>query len=153
MSDLLHSLNFSLTGITRLSVPTYGPLNIHQLSPSLLSDIIKLISYADDLNPFVRSLDEITHVINECTLLELASGVQLHRDPASGKVKILLLGNWKDNVIQENIPHSFIKISPFLDVVGVQLYNNSFLTRKYNSEILVNKVSKTINLWKGEILM
>ena len=38
IDPLLHSLNFSLTGITRLSVPTYGPLNIHQLSPSLLSD-------------------------------------------------------------------------------------------------------------------
>ena len=149
IDPLLHSLNHSLTGITRLSVPTFGPLNVHQISPSVISDILKLISYADDLNPFVRSLEEITHIINECTFLELASGVQLHRDPGSGKVKIFLLGNWRDNITQENIPFPFIKVSPFLEVVGVQLYNNAHFTRKMNSELLVTKVSKIINLWKS----
>ena len=93
-------------------------------------------------------MEEISLVIEECTKLELASGVQLHRDPESGKVKILLLGDWRTNVSQEDIPFPFIRISPFLDCVGVKLYDNLFLTRQMNSELLVSKVTSMINTWK-----
>ena len=98
IDPILHSLNSLLTGFTRLSIPLHGPLSQHQSSPSLLSDTLKLISYANDLKPFIRTMEEISLIIEECSRLELALGVQLHRDPASGKVKILLLGNWRQNV-------------------------------------------------------
>ena len=148
IDPILHSLNSLLTGFTRLSIPLHGPLSQYQPSPPLLSDTLKLISYTDDLKPFIRTMEEISLVIEECSRLELALGVQLHRDAASGKVKILLLGNWRQNVTQEDLPFPFIRISPFLDGVGVRLYDTLFSTRQMNSELLVSKVTSTINVWK-----
>ena len=58
-----------------------------------------LISYADDLKPGVTSIEEISLCLPECSKLE-ASGVHLHRDPESGKVKILPLGRWRKTLNQ-----------------------------------------------------
>ena len=121
IDPLLHSLNSQLTGFTRLTISLPGPVNEMESSPPQLKETLKLISYADDLKPVVHSLDEITFYIMECNKLELASGVQLHRNPMSGKVKILLLGDWKTTVSQDDIPFPFIKISDKLDCVGVSL--------------------------------
>ena len=82
---LLHSLNALLTGFNRFSIPISGPLNKNETLPPHLNETLKLISYAVDLKPVVRSMAEISFCISECNKLELKSGVQLHRDPRSGK--------------------------------------------------------------------
>ena len=107
-------------------------MNMTSCPPSL-NETLKLISYVDDLKPIVRTMSEISLCISECTQLELASGVQLHRDSRSGKVKILLLDNWKHKISQDDIPFPFIKISNFLDCVGVCLYKSFFLSKQANS--------------------
>ena len=108
-----------------------------------------LISYADDLKPSVTSLKEIVTCISECAKLEGASRVQLHRDPESGKVKILPLGRWRKTLSQGDIPYDFVKISDHLDCVGVQLYSNYSTTRQVNGADLVEKVAKIINPWRS----
>ena len=117
------------------------------MSPLQVSETFKLISYADDLKPEVRTLEEINLCIDECEKLALVSGVQLHCDPQSGKVKILPLGLWRDSLSQDDIPHSFIRLTDQLDCVGVKLTYNYFTTRKINNSLLVEKVSKLTNLW------
>ena len=105
-----------------------------------MSETFKVISYADNLKPAMRTLDEINLCIDECQKLELASGVQRHCDSHSGKVKILLLGTWKNSLSQNDIPYSLIRISDKLDCVGIKLTSNYFSTRKINSALLVDKV-------------
>ena len=119
---------------------------MNQNSPPLLEEMLKLISYADDLKPIVRTMEEISLVISECSNLELASGVQLHRDPGSGKVKILLLGDWRQNIAQYDIPFPFIRISSLLDCVGISRYDNMFMTKQMNSALLVTKVTSIVNV-------
>ena len=63
-----------------------------------------------------------------------ASGCILHRNPASGKVKLLPLGRWKGVLQQEDLPVKYISISDHLDMVGVQLTATFSLTRKLNGD-------------------
>ena len=149
IDPLLNSLNRRLAGILIRDIPIQGPLYEHQSEKLILKDKYSLISYADDLKPAVTSIEEINICINECSKLEGASGVKLHRDPASGKVKILPLGKWRTTLRQDDIPFDFIKISDVLDCVGVKLYADHTTTRRVNGEALVEKVAKTINPWKG----
>ena len=79
--------------------------------------------------------------------LQLASNIQLHHDPLSGKVKILPLGLWRGSLSQDDIPHSFIRLTDQLDCIGVKLASNYFTMRKINSSLLVEKVTKLINQW------
>ena len=60
-----------------------------------LEERYKLIAYADDVKPSISSMNEFMIVDQECSILERASGVKLHRDPSAGKVKFLPLGRWK----------------------------------------------------------
>ena len=108
-----------------------------------------LISYADDLKPSVTSMKEVITCISECAKLEGASGVQLHRDPDSGKVKILPLGRWRKSLSQSDIPYDFVKISDHLDCVGIKLYSDYSTTRQINGAVLVEKVANIINPWRS----
>ena len=84
-----------------------------------------------------------------CSLLERASGVKLHRDPAAGKVKFLALGRWQGTLTQEDIPHQYIQLSDHLDFVGVELQSTYTQTRKVNGEQLQTRVKNTIGVWKA----
>ena len=68
--------------------------------------------------------------------MERASGVKLHRDPDSGKVKFLALSRWKGTLQQEDLPHQYVRLSDHLDFVGVELRATFTQTRKVNGDLI-----------------
>ena len=97
----------------------------------------------------VLAMQEFPLVNNACALLEKASGVKLHRDPAAGKVKFLALGRWRGTLTQEDIPHQYIILSEHLDFVGLELRATFVQTRKSNSDQLQTEVKYTVGPWKA----
>ena len=75
-----------LTGIQIASLPIHGPTEETSASPTLqqTQQLYKVVAYADDVKPSITSMQEFYLVDNACALLERASGVKLHRDPAAG---------------------------------------------------------------------
>ena len=69
-----------------------------------------------------------------CAMLERASGVKQHKDPSAGKVKFLPLSRWRGTLVQEDLPHQYIKISDHLDFVGVELRETFVQTHNYRLE-------------------
>ena len=106
----------------------------------LLEERYKLYAYADDLKCSISNMAEFSVVIDGCSLLERASGVRLHRDVNTGKVRFLALGRWQGNLQQEELPYDFIKLSEELDFLGVTLKSNFTQTRKVNCDLLEVKV-------------
>ena len=113
----------------------------------------KLVAYADDVKPAISSMEEFQLVDRACTMLERASGVKLHRDPDSGKVKFLALGRWRGTLSQEDLPHQYVRLSDHLDFVGVELRSSFTQTRKVNGEILVTRMKNTLGPWKARRFM
>ena len=118
-------------------------------SPASSTEVYKLIAYVDDVKPSVTSMQEFTLIDQGSALFEAASGCILHRDPSSGKVKLLPLGRWKGTLEQENLPVNYIVISEHLDMVGVKLKSSFLQTRKVNCDELQDKVRNVIGPWKG----
>ena len=87
--------------------------------------------------------------ISECDKLEGEYGIKLHKNPDDRKIKLLPLGKWRRNIKQEDVPYNFIKLSEYLDCVGVMLYANYNETRKVNGEALVEKVQVMVNHWRS----
>ena len=83
------------------------------------------------------------------SLLERASGVKLHRDPAAEKVKFLALGRWQGTLTQEYIAHQYIQLLDHLNFVGVEMQSTYTQTRKVNGEQLQTRVKNTIGPWKA----
>ena len=81
-------------------------------------------------------MQEFNLVDQACALLERASGVKLHRDPAARKVKFLALGRWRGVLTQEDITQQYIVLSDHLDFVGVELRCTFTQTRKVNGDQL-----------------
>ena len=81
-------------------------------------------------------------------MFEAASGCVLHRDVATKKCKVLLLGSWK-NWSQDNIPLPFLTKSNYLDMLGVKLFNNYSTTKKENGEIIVSTIKNICDRWKS----
>ena len=81
------------------------------------------------------------------SVFEAASGCQVHRDPGQDKCKVLLLGNWK-HLKQEDIPVNYLRISEFLDMLGVTIMATFTQTRKVNGDKLQKKYSDTVNPWR-----
>ena len=94
-------------------------------------------------------MEEFYLVDRACTLLERASGVKLHRDPDSGKVKFLALGRWRGTLTQEDLPHQYVRLSDHLDFVGVELRSSYTQTRKVNGDILQTRIKNTVGPWKA----
>ena len=94
-------------------------------------------------------MNEFLLVDRASLLFEMASGCELHRDPASGKVKFLPLGRWRGTLQQEDIPLPYIKLSDHLDMVGVLLKSSFIKTRKANCDELIEKFGKIIGPWKS----
>ena len=97
IDPLLVYLERRLTGIPITSLPVSGPClpnSAHHVLPPM-KQLYKLVAYADDVKPSITSMQEFFLVDQACSLIERASGVKLHRDPAAGKVKFLPLGRWK----------------------------------------------------------
>ena len=141
-----------LKGIPLHSLPVQGPSqeNMPHLLPPL-TQTYKLVSYADDVKPGIKDIEEFIVVDDACSLLERASGVKLHRDPSTEKVKFLPLGCWKNQFRQEHLPLQcqYITVSDHLDFVGVILKGSFAQTRRVNGDSVGEKVKKTINPWRA----
>ena len=143
----------NLTGILVYSLPVLGPVPKNSTLSALpnLEERFKVISYADDLKPSIMNMEEFSLVNYASSLFESASGCKLHRDPASKKCKFLPLGKWRKSLKQEDLPYScqYLTLSDCLDMVGVQLYATWTQTRKANGDIVVQRVSNTVQKWKA----
>ena len=109
----------------------------------------KLVAYADDVKPAITSMEEFNLVDRACTLLEKASGVKLHRNPDTGKVKFLPLGRWRGTLTQEDLPHQYVRLSDHLDFVGVELRSTFTQTRKVNGDLIQERLKNTVGPWKA----
>lgn len=94
-------------------------------------------------------LSLITLIDYGSSIFEAASGCKLHRNPMSGKVKLLPLGKWKNTLCSEDLPVNYIAISDHLDMVGVILKSTYTLTRQANGDNLVERIANTIGPWRG----
>ena len=150
IDPLLIYLEKRLAGIPISSLPVLGPTPENSPSPILppQKQLYKVVAYDDDVKPGITTMQEFQLVDNACALLEKASGVKLHRDPAAGKVKFLALGRWRGTLTQEDIPQ-FIKLYDHLDFVGVELRATFSQTRKANGEQLQSRVANTVGPWKA----
>ena len=142
-------LDSRLKGIQIYSTPVCGPVYPSDQFPLTISESFKVIGYIDDVKPAVTSLEELLLIDKGSSLFEAASGCKLHRNPSSGKVKLLPLGKWRNSLKMEDLPVNYVAISDHLDMVGVTLKANYTLTRQINGDQLVERVSKTIGPWKG----
>ena len=145
-------LDRRLKGIPIYKQPAQGPLlqgQIRQLQPLQVQETYKVIGYVDDVKPSITSMNEFILVDKGSSLFEKASGCILHRDPASGKVKLLPLGRWKGVLQQEDLPVKYIRISDHLDMVGVQLSATFCQTRQVNGEKVQERVKNVVGPWKG----
>ena len=149
IDPLLVYLEKRLTGIPITSLPVLGPSLENTPNPPPLQQSYTVVAYADDVKPSICSMQEFFLVDNACALLERASGLKLHRDPAAGKVKFLALGRWRGTLTQEDLPHQYIQLSNHLDFVGVELRATFTQTRKANGDQLQNKVKNTVGPWKA----
>ena len=151
IDPLLLYLEKRLRGIPISSLPVLGPTQQHETSATMppVTQKYKLVAYADDVKPAISTMEEFYLVDRACTLLERASGVKLHRDPASGKVKFLALGRWQGTLTQEDLPHQYIRLSDHLDFIGVELRSSFAQTRKVNGEILQTRFKNTVGPWKS----
>ena len=151
IDPLLRYLHKRLSGIPIHSLPVYGPVEESSKGQQLnsLEQRYRLIAYADDVKPSITSMAEFILVDNGCMMLEKASGVKLHRNPAVGKVKFLALGKWQGVLQQEHIPFNYIKLSDHLDFLGVELRSTYTQTRKANGDQLQTRIRNTIGPWKA----
>ena len=151
IDPLLVFLEKRLQGIPITSVPVLGPAmeNCPALPP--LTQLYKVVAYADDVKPAITMMKEFFLVDEACVLLEKAAGVKLHRDPTTEKVKFLPLGRWQGTLTQEDLPRQvqYITISDHLNFVGVELRATFVKTRQANGDQLVARVKDTIGPWKG----
>ena len=154
IDPLLVYLEKRLTGIPITSLPVQGPVEeaaagANSANLPDLQQRYKVVAYADDVKPSITSMHEFNLVDQACALLERASGVKLHRDPAAGKVKFLALGRWRGVLTQEDIPQQYIVLSDHLDFVGVELRCTFTQTRKVNGDQLQSRVKNTVGPWKA----
>ena len=101
------------------------------------------------MKPDITSMQEFHLVDRACSILERASGVKLHRNPDSGKVKFLPLGRWRGVLTQEDLPYQYVRLSEHLDFLGVELRATFSSTRRANGEIIQNRVKNKIGSWKA----
>ena len=151
INPLLLYLEKRLKGIPITSLPVLGPTMQHEITSKLepMKQEFKLVAYADDVKPAISCMEEFDLVDRACTLLERASGVKLHRNPDSGKVKFMALGRWRGTLTQEDLPHQYVRLSDHLDFVGVELRSNFTQTRKANGDILQSRIKNTVGPWKA----
>ena len=147
IDPLLMYLEKRLIGIPIYKLPVLGPTLRGEPPLPALEERYKVISYADDVKPGITCMEEFRLVDQASLLFEKASGCVLHRNPTSGKCKVLLLGRWRGTVQQEDIPVNYVMISDHLDMVGVELKATSTQTRMANGDELVERVKNKVGPW------
>ena len=149
MDPLLVYLTRILCGIQICSLPTLGPPLADGTPPAPLTEKYKVFGYADYVKPAVTTMQEFSLVDKAAKLFELSSGCILHRNPVTGKCKVLPLGRWRRSLQQEDIPFPYMKICDTLSMVGVELTASWQSTRKINNDELQKKVQNCIGSWKS----
>ena len=130
-----------LTGILIYSTPVSGPSHEGQSSPlPPLEARYKVQGYLDDCKPAITCMSEFALIDKACDLFEKSSGCRLHRNPASGKCKVLALGRWQQTLQQEDIPLPYLKLTDHLDYLGCKLFANYTRTRKENGSEIKKKI-------------
>ena len=93
IEPLLCYLEKRLQGLSIYSTPVLGP-NLPGDPPlPPLTENLKLLGFVDDVKAAISSMHEFSLVDRASLMFEMASGCQLHRDPNSGKVRLLPLGS------------------------------------------------------------
>ena len=136
-----------LSGIPICSLPTSGPSLVDGSPPEPLTEYYKVFGYADDVKPAVTTMAEFALVDKAASLFERSSGCLLHRDPVSGKCKVLPLGRWRNSLQQEDIPFHHLKLCDSLSMVGVELMASWQSTRKLNNDDLQERVKSCVGCW------
>ena len=136
-----------LTGLPIYRLPVSGPALRGEPPLPHLDERFKVISYADDVKPGVSCMADFILVDQASLLFEKASGCILHRDPASGKCKFLLLGRWRGTVQHEDIPVNYMMISDHLDMVGMELRATNTQPRMVNGDELVQRLKNKVGPW------
>jgi hypothetical protein len=134
IDPLLVYLQRRLLGITICSLPAHGPALADGTPVQPVSEKYTVYGYADDVKPAVTTMAEFALVDHAVSLFEKSSGNQLHRDPVSGKCKVLPLGRWRNSLQQEDIGLPHLKITDRLSMVGVELTASWQSTRKVNMD-------------------
>lgn len=150
LDPYLVRLQKSLKGILIYAryMPVFGPLveNEAQPTPILVEERLTAFAYADDVKNAVTSTEEFILVDEETKIFERASGCELHRDPTSDKVKVMPIGNWKNTLHYRDMPPqcAHIKVSDYLDMLGVTLYPNKMETVRVNGEDMQQKIKTNL---------
>ena len=149
IDPLLKYLMRILNGIPICSLPTLGPSLADGTPPPPVTEVYKVFGYADDVKPGVTTMAEFNVVDKAARLFELSSGCSLHRDPVTGKCKVLPLGRWRGSLQQEDIPHPYMKLCDTLSMVGVELTASWQSSRKLNNDDLQKRIQTCIGSWKS----
>ena len=151
IDPLLLYLEKRLQGIPITNLPIAGPSMEQDISSprEYMKEVFKLVAYADDVKPAISCMNEFKLVEDACNMLEKASGVKLHRDPSTEKVRFLPLGRWRGVLTQEDIPYQYIRLSEHLDFVGVEIRASFTQTRKANGEMLQTRIRNRVGPWKA----
>ena len=149
IDPLLIYLLRTLTGIPICSLPTPGTCLLDGTPPCPVTEKYKVFGYADDVKPGVSTMAEFALVDRAAKLFELSSGCVLHRDPLSGKCKVLPLGRWRGSLQQEDLQYPYMKLCDTLSMVGVELTASWQTTRKLNNDELQKRVQTCIGAWKS----
>ena len=149
IDPLLLYLSRTLTGIPICSLPCPGPSMRDGTPPQPLTERYKVFGYADDVKPGVCTMSEFAIVDRAAKLFESSSGCALHRDPVSGKCKVLPLGRWRGTLQQEDMMYPYMKLCDTLAMVGVDLTASWQTSRMINNDDLQSKVQRCIGSWKS----
>ena len=149
IDPLLIFLDLNLSGIPISSLPVYGlseEAAQYPLPP--LEERFKAVAYCDDVKPAICSIEEFLIADRGASLFEKAAGTLLHRDPSTEKCKFLPLGKWRRELHQELIPTPYMRLTDTLDMVGVQLCSSWASSRRKKGDILREKVSTMMGMWR-----
>ena len=149
IDPLLLYLERRLLGITICLLPSLGPFLSDGTPPEPVVEKYTVFGYADDVKPAVTTMAEFALVDHAVSLFERSSGNLLHRDPSTGKCKVLPLGRWRNSLQQEDIRYPHLKLTDSLSMVGVELTASWQTTRKLNMDEVQSRVQKCVASWKS----
>jgi len=121
--------------------------NANIIGCPLGNNVIKQVTFADDLSPTVRDRESIQQVLNEYSKFSTYSGIKLNHL----KTEILPLGSCKNDLDPIPIEYdgSIIEITPVncVKIGGIWFGYNRDLIREKNIISRIEKLKKILNSW------
>ena len=96
IDPLLVYLDRRLAGIPIISLPVFGPCQERKPCPVPIVERYKVYGLADDVKPSVSTMADFKLVDSAAALFERSSDNYLHRNPVTGKCKVL----WEGGSVQ-----------------------------------------------------